>query len=96
MAEYATKQDFQEALAGLETRLLERIEKSETTLLKEFRKWPSASKPLCALTRFSSPASTSASPRLKTAWTRSSGATGSGFFTETRGLRSREVTAWES
>ena len=39
MAEYATKQDFQEALAGLETRLLERIEKSETTLLKEFRKW---------------------------------------------------------
>jgi hypothetical protein len=27
------------ALNNLETRLLERIEKTETTLLKEFRKW---------------------------------------------------------
>lgn len=35
MAEPVTKDD----LAALETRLLERVEKTETTLLKEFRKW---------------------------------------------------------
>jgi len=35
MADPVTKND----LDALETRLLERIEKVETTLLKEFRKW---------------------------------------------------------
>ena len=35
MSEAITKDD----LNALETRLLERIEKTETTLLREFRKW---------------------------------------------------------
>ena len=33
------KLELQILEATLETRLLERIEKTETTLLKEFRKW---------------------------------------------------------
>ena len=39
MADYVTKQKMNDSLATLKTELLERIEKSETTLLKEFRKW---------------------------------------------------------
>ena len=39
MAEYFTKQEMNDSLAALKAELLERIEKSETTLLKEFRKW---------------------------------------------------------
>jgi hypothetical protein len=34
-----TKADLDALEARLETRLLERIEKTETTLLREFRKW---------------------------------------------------------
>lgn len=35
----ATKADLKQGLGTLEERLLERIEKTETTLLREFRKW---------------------------------------------------------
>jgi hypothetical protein len=35
----ATKADLANALDDLKTELLERIEKVETTLLREFRKW---------------------------------------------------------
>ena len=38
--ELATKADLTEAVQQAETRLLERLEKVETTLLKEFHKWP--------------------------------------------------------
>lgn len=34
-----TKADLKQGLDSLEERLLERIEKTETTLLREFRKW---------------------------------------------------------
>jgi hypothetical protein len=34
-----TKADLKQRLDSLEERLLERIEKTETTLLREFRKW---------------------------------------------------------
>ena len=37
--ELATKADLTEAVQQAETRLLERLEKVETTLLKEFHKW---------------------------------------------------------
>ncbi len=37
--ELATKADLTEAVQQSETRLLERLEKVETTLLKEFHKW---------------------------------------------------------
>jgi hypothetical protein len=37
--ELATKADLTEAIQQAETRLLERLEKVETTLLKEFHKW---------------------------------------------------------
>jgi hypothetical protein len=37
--ELATKADLTEAIQQPETRLLERLEKVETTLLKEFHKW---------------------------------------------------------
>ncbi len=39
MAEYVTKQEMDEAITSAKMELIERIEKSETTLLKEFRKW---------------------------------------------------------
>jgi len=39
MNEPVTKADLDALEARLETRLLERIEKTETTLLREFRKW---------------------------------------------------------
>lgn len=35
----ATKADLKQGLGTLEERLLERIEKTETTLFREFRKW---------------------------------------------------------
>lgn len=34
-----TKADLKQGLDSLEEKLLERIEKTETTLLREFRKW---------------------------------------------------------
>lgn len=34
-----TRADLASTMAEMETRLLERIEKTETTLLREFRKW---------------------------------------------------------
>lgn len=34
-----TKADFKAGLDGLREELLERLEKTETTLLREFRKW---------------------------------------------------------
>ena len=37
--ELVTKADLTEAIRQSETRLLERLEKVETTLLKEFHKW---------------------------------------------------------
>jgi hypothetical protein len=37
--ELATKADLAGAIHESETRLLERLEKVETTLLKEFHKW---------------------------------------------------------
>ena len=37
--ELATKADLTEAIHQSETRLLERLEKVETTLLKKFHKW---------------------------------------------------------
>jgi hypothetical protein len=39
MADPVTKADLDALETRLETRLLERIEKTETTLLREFRKW---------------------------------------------------------
>jgi hypothetical protein len=38
--ELVTEADLQAALDAKGTELLERIEKVETTLLREFRKWP--------------------------------------------------------
>jgi len=60
-----TRSELKAEVETLETRLLERIEKVETTLLKEFRKWASASSPASRLTRCWLPASTNVSSRLK-------------------------------
>lgn len=57
----ATKSD----IAELRIEMMERMEKTETTLLREFRKWAVRFETPCAPIRSSSPASTSAWLRLK-------------------------------